>query len=480
METKFPSMLPSEITTFLENPGGHSLIVRGNAGTGKTTFALRMAEEFKDRQGAHYLSTRVSDTSLLNHFPWLEGRLLQRDELNPQSKKRSGLGRLKGVNSGEILSPHKEMSISIGRTMPDLERLYDLVEKGEGKRHMIIIDSIDALADRYEITCRAVMIALQRDLVEGEGTNLVFVLESNDQMLDYIGDGVVKLSRVEHDRRLVREMDLIKLRGCEMRQPLYLFSLKGGHFRCFGTQWNRGLDARKSWTRIEDSADRMSYGVEDLDRMTGGLAPGSVVLIEMGEDIPSVVSNLLERSLVANFANAGKGVLWMPLHKASGANARASLDVAVTGEQMERLVRVVEPTSQMDLDSGRFVFPVEGSKVADDLKWKNLAYSLDKAVMPYLSLMGFDSLESIYGGEVMEGLVDHLAAIKKNGCAFVGMTSPTCRSTARLADMATVHLYVEMVGGTVVVYGSKPYTECYALTLEERPQGGCISLTPLV
>jgi len=80
----------------------------------------------------------------------------------------------------------------------------------------------------------------------------------------------------------------------------------------------------------------------------------------------------------------------------------------------------------------------------------------------------------------MEGLVDHLAAVKRNGGSFVGLTSPTSRSTPRLADLATVHLKVERIGGTVVLYGSKPFTECFALTVEERPRGGCVSLTPLV
>jgi len=479
MNERSSSMLPSEIIRFLENLGGHSLIVRGNAGTGKTTFAIQLVEEFKDRQGAYYLSTRVSDSALLNQFPWLKDRLLSRTEPEQDGKKRSGLRRLKGLGSGEILSPRKEMSVSIGRTMAEIERLYELVETG-GRRCMVIVDSIDALADRYDLGCRELMIAMQRDLVEGQNANLVFVLESNDHMLDYIGDGVVQFRRVEHDRRQVREMDLMKLRGCEVQQPLYLFSLKDGRFRCFGANWDRGCDAGHEWARTEDPPARLSYGIEDLDLMTGGLDPGTVVLIEMGPGMPSVVSDVLERSLVSNFATAGRGVLWLPLRKASGANARAALQDSVSDEMMERSVRVVEPASQMDLDSGRFVLPVEGSRVAEDLKWKNLAYSLERASAPYLSLMGFDSLESIYGGEVMEGLVEHIAAIRKNGGAFVGLTSNTSRSMDRLADLATVHLKAERIGGTVVFYGSKPFTECYALTIENKTRGGCVSLTPLV
>lgn len=469
--------LPSEIVRFLENAGGHSLIVRGNAGTGKTTFVLQVAEEFKERQRAHYLSTRVSDSSLLRQFPWLGDRLIAREETG--ARRRSGFGRLKGMGTGDLVVPRKEMTVSIGRTMPDLENLYDLVEKG-GERVLVIIDSIDALADRYELQCRELMIALQRDLVEGQGANLIFVLESNDHLLDYLGDGVVECSRVEHERRLVREMDLMKLRGVEVQQPLYLFSLKGGKFRCFGANWDRGCGTRGEFVRPEDPAGHVSYGITDLDAMTGGLSPGAITLIELGAGLPPTVSGLLERSLVCSFAKIGRGVLWVPLRKESGAGARGLIHSSLTDAEMEKAVRVIEPASQMDLGSGRYVMGVEGSSVSDDLKWKNVAYALDGSAQPFLSLVGFDSLESVYGGEVMEGLVDHLAAVKRNGGAFVGLTSPTSRSTARLADLATVHLKVERIGGTVVLYGSKPFTECFALTVEERPQGGCVSLTPLV
>ncbi len=477
MEPEVRSTLPREVVQFLQNPGGHSLIIRGNAGTGKTTFVLEVAEQFKDLQHAHYLSTRVSDSALLRQFPWLQERLLKRDDAAAPVRRRSGLGRLKGMGSGDMMSSRPEMTVSIGRTMPELEMLYELVEADD--RVLIVIDSIDALADRYELETRELLLALQRDLVEASGANIIFVLESNDHMLDYLGDGVVECVRVERDRRLVREMNLLKLRGCEIQQPLYLYTLRGGRFQCFGVDWDRGcVDGQ--WNRINDPEGRYSYGISDLDVMTGGLAPGNVVLIELGTGLPPRVSGLLERSLVSGFATAGRGVLWVPMRKESGAGARALLGTAVPDEAMDRAVRIVEPASQMDMGSGRYVMAVEGSKVEDDLKWKNVAYSLDGASQPFLSIMGFDSLESIYGGEVMEGLVEHLAAVKRNGGAFVGLTSPTSRSTEKLSDLATVHLKAERIGGTVVLYGIKPFTECHAFKIEKRPEGGCVSLTPLV
>jgi KaiC/GvpD/RAD55 family RecA-like ATPase len=67
--------IPMEVYQFFTNPGGHSLIVRGNAGTGKTTFALQTIEELSAIEKSFYHSTRVSDMSLLTQFGWLKDKM---------------------------------------------------------------------------------------------------------------------------------------------------------------------------------------------------------------------------------------------------------------------------------------------------------------------------------------------------------------------------------------------------------------------
>ena len=64
--------IPSEIRTFFGKPGGRSLLVKGPAGSGKTTFALQLLEDMADPKKSFYLSSRVSDQALFRQFPWLE------------------------------------------------------------------------------------------------------------------------------------------------------------------------------------------------------------------------------------------------------------------------------------------------------------------------------------------------------------------------------------------------------------------------
>jgi len=69
METKREAGIPEELVQFFGSPGGHSLIVKGAAGTGKTTFALQLVEEIGEGARSFYMSIRVGDASLYRQFP---------------------------------------------------------------------------------------------------------------------------------------------------------------------------------------------------------------------------------------------------------------------------------------------------------------------------------------------------------------------------------------------------------------------------
>ena len=64
--------VPPEVVTFLSGKGGRSLIIKGGAGTGKTTFGLEILERVGQANRSYYLSTRVGDEALYRQFPWLK------------------------------------------------------------------------------------------------------------------------------------------------------------------------------------------------------------------------------------------------------------------------------------------------------------------------------------------------------------------------------------------------------------------------
>src|SRR3972149_3969522 len=153
--------IPPEIIEFFNGPGGHSLIVKGAAGTGKTTFALQLTEELGEIGLSHYLSSRVSDESLYNQFAWLRGRL-QPASLEMPAKPagattkvvRRALDQLVGnIERGEESEEEKKESsgaevkdgffdITIGFDLPEVERAYDFIDKQMPTRALVLVDSI--------------------------------------------------------------------------------------------------------------------------------------------------------------------------------------------------------------------------------------------------------------------------------------------------------------------------------------------------
>ena len=67
--------IPQEVFRFFTNPGGHSLILRGNAGAGKTTFALQIIEDLAAVEKSYYFPTRVSDANPYATVPWLKEKM---------------------------------------------------------------------------------------------------------------------------------------------------------------------------------------------------------------------------------------------------------------------------------------------------------------------------------------------------------------------------------------------------------------------
>ena len=159
--------IPREIVEFFNAPGGHSLIAKGPAGTGKTTFALQLTEELGEVTASHYLSSRVSDESLFRQFVWLKERLkpagLQTAKVRAESKvARTALDQLEGkimegkegedaepesIGAGEVKGSFLE--VPLGFDLPELEAAYEFVDKRLPERSLVLIDSIDALGEHY-------------------------------------------------------------------------------------------------------------------------------------------------------------------------------------------------------------------------------------------------------------------------------------------------------------------------------------------
>lgn len=524
--------IPKEVLDFFRSPGGHSLIVKGDAGTGKTTFALQLIEELSQEQPEYYLSMRVSDEALFRQFPWLREKAkrneilkagkaflkktntFEKEEVNPKAEAtlratknllraltvtdpnpsvvRTELNKLEGqVEAGEIehdgeeeynvMAPDGSLVLEIGAMLPELELAYDITENNLPKRSLIILDSIEALSEIYGISAVRIMNVLQKDLVEHSDTNIIYVLEtSGKSIMDYLGDGVLILDSAERGGRRIRQLIIEKLRGGSIHRWKYMFTLQGGRLSVFD-QDSQGLPlAKGKHVAIADPNERtISYGCSALDKVVGGLPRGGMALIEIDQGVPQSTVQWLESSLILDHLSKGRGLVWNPLYSLDYAEIEKQMKAKLEKPAMQEGLNILD-TSNQSTNGYPFLRPIEGTDASHDLRWDSLKYMLSRSAAPYLSILGFDSMEATYGGDVLPQTFHHIDAMRRGGHVVVAEATPISKSLPHLANQATIHLKLESVNGTVLLCGQKPYTPYYHLEIETKEGKECPKLVPMV
>ncbi|MCJ2530914.1 MAG: hypothetical protein LN413_01160 [Candidatus Thermoplasmatota archaeon] len=508
--------IPEDMLAFFRGTGGHSLIIKGSAGTGKTTLALQLIEELDDIPGSYYLSLRVSDTSLYRQFPWLQAKVREAelmkigqrflrsfDELTDEEQERvrqarsllrevSGdevrvsrvdrteLNRLEGrvemgqeggdifegvegVEGGEVTD--EGVIFDLHSDLPEMDLAYEAVDKNLPQKSLLVIDSIDALSERYGIHPAKLINTIQKDLVENSNTNVVYILEQGGiTKLDYLGDGVVDMRDDEVQSRRLRIMAIEKLRGREIAQHKHVFTLKDGRVTAFPQRLPEAPSTRRRWKALKDVGGEPSTGHADLDGLIGRLERGGILALQVDARVPDGFVNPLLLGLIANFVRKQRGVAYVPPRKVAADDVRDVLRRYVGPDALDRYLRVLEAAPLGTLESSAAALQMEGADVETDLRWSTIQYHLGETKSPILSLMAFDTLEAVYGPDVASQLTGHLAAIRKSKDVFVGLASADSPSADALAVLASVHLRIENVEGSILLFGEKPYTPFHGLS----------------
>lgn len=493
--------IPREIIEFFNAPGGHSLIVKGPAGTGKTTFALQLTEQLGEVAGSHYLSSRVSDESLFRQFTWLKDRFKPAGlQTGPKSKAatkvmRFALDQLAGkieegkegddsepesIGAGEVKGNFLEYTI--GFDLPELEAAYEFVDKRVPQRSLLLIDSIDALGEHYGVPPSRLITVLQKDLVEGSKQNVVYVLESSGETrLDYLGDGVVSLASTEYQGRRLRVMTIEKLRGQQVQQPRYLYTLDGGRLTAFDIHDEVRPVKPQPWKPVPDLAkERVSSGLEPLDRLTGGFSRGRFVTFEISRAVPADYVDWLRTAIICNFVVQGRGVAHVPPRKGSAEFLRELISSHLAEGAFDMHVRVYESATLGSMEVGRNVLNMEGTNVGADLKWSNVEFQLPKSERPILAFFSFDTLESVYGEKVVEEMSGVFSTVRRAKDAMIGFVTPQSASAPKLENLSHLVLHLDSLNGSVVLYGQKPYTELFSLSWDWSAGVPKAQLRPIV
>ncbi len=496
--------IPPEIKDFLEKEGGSSVFLEGASGTGKTTLGLQIIEEIADPDKSFYLSTRVSDEALYKQFPWLEEKEM-RSQITDASKVFLETLYSEDEEEKEMLEEEKKIKgakefletireegppekvdrtrlTQLDKSIPGLNRVYDRIDNVLPERSTLVIDSIEGITHKYGLDMETFVMTLQKDLVENSNTNLIMILEKEeDPDLEYLGDGVVHLERYQHEGRNVRTIHLRKLRAIKIRQPSYLMSLEGGRFKCF-EPYELDIVGEQQWKPTESAEGKYSTGTEDLDALLGGgFDVGSYNIFEVEDNVSNEEFFSVIRPIFLNFIAQKRGVLTVLSGGTHPENLRDDLTRFVPDEYFNEKFRIVDHFSSRSDEPYKIALAGKSQSEYREIynqTIKKLKGDQEQGILDYA---GLDTLEYMQGGEIaVKQLLSGVANTKNSDNLGLGIVKPGLNLSQEIKNMADNYFVILSINKTPCLYGIKPKTGLYAIVTDEEKGSPYIRLDPIV
>jgi KaiC/GvpD/RAD55 family RecA-like ATPase len=513
---KVRGAIPPEIRRFLLKDSARSMIVRGKPGTGKTTFCLQCLEEIGLGRSCFYFSTRVSDTALYSQFAWLKEREWRDKILDASRGFLKALGdeqspeapdaKDQSPQKAELLAASRELlgamyddrvasAGNVDRTMLnnllqqsdmlDLSRLYERIERRLPQPSFLIIDSLDGLAEKYDLSLPKIAFALQKDLVENSNARILLVLESESRIVDYMVDGVVNMDMGEVDRRRIRELTIEKLRGEPVDQHRYLFTLHGGRFRHFAPFRPPASYKPTTWEPVPDAAGIFSTGTPSLDAILGGGYPrGSNIVVEMMNNLPEGVYKMLVFPTALNFGKQGRGVGVIPFGDTMAGEFYEMMVQLLGRDGAGRLLKMAEVVHPDRNQDHSHVVTLEFEDIKKDFeKWSREVGRMRKQTgQSILEIVAVETQETRFSADAYKKYLNISSELTaKEGDVVIRIVKPGLADfTQRVANASSIHMKLKTVNGAAIIYGERPQTPIYSIVMDPSSVIPKIDLVPIV
>jgi len=503
--------VPPEVVAFLSGRGGRSLIIKGGAGTGKTTFGLELLERVGQPNRSYYLSTRVGDEALYRQFPWLKttemrSRVLdsaklfldaintggknREPELPESEQKKIRAGREVLGSFGQERGPPTRVDRShlqalLKRSpMPEVENVYNRIERNLPEKSLLVIDSLEGVTHKYGLEMEEFVMALQKDLVEGSSTDVVMILEKPEAGgIEYLVDGLISIQREELDERRVRHLRLEKLRATNIGRARYAVTLDGGRFEALAIGGDRGApSATGAWKPVTDPERYYSTGIPDFDKLLGGgFKRGSFNAFEVDVNVGIDDYYMLLTPTFLNFLSQGRGIIAVLAAGESPEKLRDTLVRHVPPNQFDTRVRIPDYTASETEDP--YILPM--SRLGRDEAVRAMV-TAEKAVSgpdrkPFIEYTAFDTFESLMGDQVAIRLYfQGVSRTKHVGNLGIGVLKPGLLVSSEILNMMDTYFRIINVDNAPCIYGIRPRTTIHAISPDPTKGPPHAVLTPVV
>lgn len=452
-------------------PAGSLIAVTGPPGSGKTIFAANWIYNGVERFGCNGL-----------YVSFIEGRksfIENMRSLGLDFEKLEHTGKFRFLEMATL----KEISIPV-----IIEHI--LSEVADMRANMLVIDSFSAISQVIEkpydtrILVHTVLSKIAREM---SCTTMIIIekmsVEEAYEPAEFLSDFIIHLCKTEVDENLLRCLKILKARGTEIRWTRLAFTLEGG-FKVFRPLIMGGLpEPKKRFKLIPHGRDYYSSGIRDLDKIIGVMFKrGSYNLLEIGRDV-TLTPERFFRATVSNILNQGGCAIILPPQGLSAMTVWRSLEPFVYEDSLKQNLKIIDFKAATAEVAEPYVILFEGRSIREDMIyfWNTISEFRRRKGRPVFSVVGFDTLEYIYGkDEILKILGEDLAKTRNFGDIRLNIIRPECAIASHLSSLADIHLIAREICGAIFLQGIKPKTPLLNIDIHISDDEAEIKLTPVL
>lgn len=461
-------------------PRGSLVLLAGNPGTGKTILSMQFLYKGAENYGENgiYVSFAENEDTIIHNISRLFGRDL---------RKKEGNGKVKILDFTTVTE--KGISTVLKMVLEEVTML---------KAKRLVIDSFSAMAQAFKepIETRIIIHNILGKLVRQLECTTILIVEvpTGSEKIgisieEFVADGVIVLRKSDYDGRLIREIEVEKLRGTKIEQQKFLFTLNKG-FKVFPPFSNKKVgNPKKEFEPNRGTKTHYPSGIPELDKILGGegYPRGSSVLYELGENVPVDALDAVVNPTFANFILRNRGFITIPIIEYGPEDIRKMISSFTGEEKFDEFARVLFfPHPLMDMNKP-YIVTWQDPTVEDIYPIENFNRYIQTAVE--LSSKLGKNVVHLLSGDSLAFIVERFnsAVIGRSVIAnrlgkdlMIYVSKPSIPEMTRVfADTVSMHFKIEERNGSMILFGKKPKTIIY--TIEPDTSRGCrVKLTPIV
>jgi len=460
-------------------PKGSLVLLAGNPGTGKTIFSMQFLYRGAEKYGENgiYVSFAENEDTIIHNISRLFGRDLRNNE---------GHGKVKILDFTTVTE--KGLSTI-------LEMILEEVTALKAKR--LVIDSFSAMAQAFKepIEARIIIHNILGKLVRQLGCTTILIVEvpTGSEKIgisveEFVADGVIILRRDDYDGKLIREIEIPKLRGTKIERQKFLFTLNKG-FEVFPPFSNKKVENPKKFEPTRGTKTHYPSGIPELDEVLGGegYPRGCSVVYELGENVPVDALDVVVNPTIANFIMRDRGFITVPVIEYGPEDIRKMISSFTGEEEFDKYARITTYPNPMIDTKKPYIITWRDPTVEDIGAIENFNLYIQAAV-ELSSKIGKNVVHLLSGDNLIyiterfnSGVVGRSVIANRLGKdLMIYVSKPSIPEMTKVfADTLSMHFKIEERNGSMILYGKKPKTIIY--NIKPDASRGCrVKLTPIV